>query len=65
MHVTVYTSASVIFILIFFLFLRERVQVSRGREREGRRGQRIQSRLYSDSREPASGLKLTNYEIMT
>ena len=40
----------------------------RGRERErerGREGERIPSSLCTVSTEPKSGLKLTNYEIMT
>ena len=42
-------------------FLLESKQ-GRGREREG---QRIQSRLCSDSTEPDVGLELTNCEIVT
>ena len=36
----------------------------RGREREGER-ERILSRLCTISKEPDSGLELTNHEIMT
>ena len=54
------------FFLSFFsvyLFLRESQRVQgRGREKGG---QRIWSRLCTDSREPVAGLKLTNPVIMT
>ena len=48
---------------IFIYFEREREhELGMGRER-GR--QRIPSRLCADSKEPNTGLELTNHEIMT
>ena len=47
-----------------FIFERERKREwGKGRERE--RGQRIRSRLCTDSREPDVRLELTNQEITT
>ena len=46
-----------------FIFDRDRECVSRGEAERG--GQRIWSRLYTDSREPDVGLKPMNHEIMT
>ena len=56
---------SLFFVLFLFLmFIFERESVQEGWEKE-RGGQRIQSRLCTDSREPNAGLKLMNHEIMT
>ena len=50
-------------ISLFIYFERERkIEQGRGRDRVG---QRIQSRLCADSREPDTGLEPTNCEIMT
>ena len=45
------------------MFIFERESVQEGWEKE-RGGQRIQSRLCTDSREPDAGFELTNREIM-
>ena len=53
--------------MFFFTFEREKERVrelKQGRGRE-RRGQRIQSGLSDDSREPDVGLELKNSRIMT
>ena len=50
-----------IYFKCLFIFGRE-CKWGRGREQGG---QKIQSRLCTDSREPNMGLKLTNCEIMT
>ena len=42
----------------------QREREFKGRYRE-RRGQRIQGRLHTDSRDPEVGLELTNREILT
>ena len=44
---------------------RENVCVYKRRRGRERGGQRIQSGLWADSREPDAGLKLGNHEIMT
>ena len=49
-----------LYFLNFYLFLRK--SGGGGREREG---QRIQSGLCADSRQPDVGLELTNHEITT
>ena len=58
-----------VYLIFFCLFLREREREretghKQGRGRE-RRGQKIPSRLLTDSKESDMGLKLTNREIMT
>ena len=53
------------FFFLMFIYFLERKRERTSREGAETRGQRIQSRLCTDSREPDAGLELTNHEIMT
>ena len=48
----------------FYLFIYRRREWEQGRHREREGGQKVPSRLQTDSREPDVELELTNYEIM-
>ena len=52
------------FFFEMFIYFRKNTNTNQGRGR-GRRGQRLQSRLCAESREPNEGLELPNCKIMT
>ena len=53
------------FFFLMFIYFLERKRERTSREGAEIGGQRIQSRLCTDSREPDAGLELTNHEMMT